>query len=508
MDNGERRVFVFGWDAATWSIINRLLSEGRLPNLSRMIREGTSAILVAEEPIFSPSVWTTIASGKKKEKHGILDFNVSARHVRCKRMWDILQDKGYTTGIYGHFVTWPPQPVKGFIIPGILAATDDTYPPELSFLTKVFETDGEGIKRSIFHYAANALRGIKYGLRIVNLFQIVLFLFRRAIWLKEDLEISLRRVSLGLTFRFNFFMKLFKRYRPHYSFFHAHNIDGVSHRCWRYLEPEKFPGTPEKDIEKYGRAVFRAYELLDRLLGRFMKRFGEDITYVVISDHGIGPGEGKVMPVMYKVNIRHLLDLIGAHDEYRVIDRGFEVVYLRPKDPEKSRITEHSRVLADVKFEKNGKPLFEVNLECGSIFLIDRFDKNKVLDMTNETVLINAKRYPLKEIVYEHKLQTSGWHHPEGVFVIRGGGIKKGIDIGKIQQPDITPTLLHLYGLPAGKDMDGKVLVEVFDDEFIKYNPPEYIDTYEKPGEIKPRTDSTELTEKVERQLGDLGYFS
>ncbi|HUA19540.1 MAG TPA: alkaline phosphatase family protein [Bryobacteraceae bacterium] len=53
-------------------------------------------------------------------------------------------------------------------------------------------------------------------------------------------------------------------------------------------------------------------------------------------------------------------------------------------------------------------------------------------------------------------------HRDFGVLVISGPGTKKG---GILRGPsvlDITPTILALYGLAAGQDMDGKVLSEAF----------------------------------------------
>jgi hypothetical protein len=126
----------------------------------------------------------------------------------------------------------------------------------------------------------------------------------------------------------------------------------------------------------------------------------------------------------------------------------------------------------------------------------------------DEMVLVRGKRYPLREIIREHEFQTSGWHEPEGVFIISGEGIRQGARIGRIEQADITPTLLHLYGLPAAKDMDGRVVEEVFDERFIESNRPEYIETYEEPGGIKADKESVELTDEVEKRLRDLGYFS
>ena len=53
-------------------------------------------------------------------------------------------------------------------------------------------------------------------------------------------------------------------------------------------------------------------------------------------------------------------------------------------------------------------------------------------------------------------------HSDFGIFVASGPGIKKDELLYGASVIDITPTLLALYGLPAGEDMDGKVLSGVF----------------------------------------------
>jgi predicted AlkP superfamily phosphohydrolase/phosphomutase/tetratricopeptide (TPR) repeat protein len=66
-------------------------------------------------------------------------------------------------------------------------------------------------------------------------------------------------------------------------------------------------------------------------------------------------------------------------------------------------------------------------------------------------------------------------HNPYGVVIMNGPGIKKGEIITGASVIDITPTLLTLYGLPVGRDMEGKVLTGCFEEEIE----PEYIDTWE-----------------------------
>lgn len=44
---------------------------------------------------------------------------------------------------------------------------------------------------------------------------------------------------------------------------------------------------------------------------------------------------------------------------------------------------------------------------------------------------------------------------------------------------DLVPTVLFAAGLPVGRDMDGRVLVDAFDDDFLRRNPLSLIPTYE-----------------------------
>lgn len=54
-------------------------------------------------------------------------------------------------------------------------------------------------------------------------------------------------------------------------------------------------------------------------------------------------------------------------------------------------------------------------------------------------------------------------HRPFGVFAIKGPGIKRDALLHGATLLDITPTILSLFGLPTGRDMDGKVLLGAFE---------------------------------------------
>ncbi|MBN2102429.1 alkaline phosphatase family protein [bacterium] len=67
-------------------------------------------------------------------------------------------------------------------------------------------------------------------------------------------------------------------------------------------------------------------------------------------------------------------------------------------------------------------------------------------------------------------------HRSYGVICMKGRNIQKDERIYGATLLDITPTILSLYGLPTGRDMDGHTLVQAFKKPFV----PEMIDSWEK----------------------------
>jgi predicted AlkP superfamily phosphohydrolase/phosphomutase/tetratricopeptide (TPR) repeat protein len=55
-------------------------------------------------------------------------------------------------------------------------------------------------------------------------------------------------------------------------------------------------------------------------------------------------------------------------------------------------------------------------------------------------------------------------HRPFGIFCMKGEHIKQDERIYGATLLDVTPTVLTLYGLPIGEDMDGRVLVQAFEE--------------------------------------------
>jgi predicted AlkP superfamily phosphohydrolase/phosphomutase/tetratricopeptide (TPR) repeat protein len=101
-------------------------------------------------------------------------------------------------------------------------------------------------------------------------------------------------------------------------------------------------------------------------------------------------------------------------------------------------------------------------------------------------------------------------HSPYGMFAMKGPGIKKGEKIFGASLMDITPTILHLFGLPVAQDMEGKVLQQIF--ETNTSDAVDYIPSWEDvPGEAGTHKDTdqtnTWASREAMQQLIDLGYI-
>jgi predicted AlkP superfamily phosphohydrolase/phosphomutase len=122
-----KRVLLIGWDAADWTIINPLMKQGHMPTFQQFINEGVSGKLATLEPPFSPMLWTTVATGKTPDKHGILGFiephpeeitvrpvNSTSRKVRA--LWNIFHHEGMKSNIVGWWPSHPAEPINGAMV--------------------------------------------------------------------------------------------------------------------------------------------------------------------------------------------------------------------------------------------------------------------------------------------------------------------------------------------------------------------------------------------------------
>ena len=100
------------------------------------------------------------------------------------------------------------------------------------------------------------------------------------------------------------------------------------------------------------------------------------------------------------------------------------------------------------------------------------------------------------------------WHRDTGIFCFAGPGVRRDEIIHGATLLDVAPTILHALGLPVGKDMEGKPLVDCWSSP----GEPVYIDSWEDvPGEDGTHNEKTATiapseSEQLLEQFVALGY--
>ncbi|MBM3307499.1 MAG: alkaline phosphatase family protein [Candidatus Eisenbacteria bacterium] len=400
----ERRVMIIGFDGMEYDVMGPMLEAGRLPNFARLMHEGAWGEIRSLEILESPVIWTSIATGTLPEKHGVTGFvkprkggaaqvPTSQNVRRVAALWDILGHEGKTSGVIGWLVTWPAEPIRGYMVTSNFSFGWDgnsprpqqvTYPEELKSALEPLRMragdvpDGlmdEFVKRS-------AMRVDDPRKRLETLAG---FLASdettRAVGL--DLASKMPTDLLAIYFR---------------------SVDGPCHTFWVHHFPDSRPASiPEWEVDALGEVIPKYYEYTDRILGEFLRLADDNTTVIVTSDHGFhGP---RIVPGQSRAGI-------GDHD-------------------------------------------------------------------------------------------------PTGFIVLWGKDIVRGREIADVSVLDVTPTVLALWGLPVGKDMDGRVLEEAIEPRFLKDHPVRTIPSYE---EVVQRGHSAEpiespVDDEIRERMRALGYI-
>ena len=122
-----QRVLLIGWDGADWKLIDKLIQQGAMPHTQQFLERGSRGNLATLQPVLSPMLWNSIATGKRAHKHGIHGFTEpmpdgkgvrpsSSTSRSCKSLWNILTQQGMTANVVSWFCSHPAEPISGIYI--------------------------------------------------------------------------------------------------------------------------------------------------------------------------------------------------------------------------------------------------------------------------------------------------------------------------------------------------------------------------------------------------------
>ena len=288
---GERlakRVLLLGWDGADWKIIQPLLESGQMPHLERLINEGVMGNLATLKPILSPMLWTSVATGKRADKHGIHGFTeprpdgsgvrpVSSTSLRAQPLWNILGSAGLKSAVVGWFATHPADVLAGTVVSDRFHHVQGSDPEDWPAPPRAVSPAALG----------EVLMDLRVHPRELIGEQIAYFVPGAA---GVDQEKDGRLADLArLLARCGSVHAAGTYLAEHDSWdllaVYYETIDRACHEFMEYRAP-RMEHVAETDFALYKDVIDQLYRFHDLMLGRYMRLVGPDTTIVLISDHG------------------------------------------------------------------------------------------------------------------------------------------------------------------------------------------------------------------------------
>lgn len=292
------RLVILAVDAGTWNVLTPMINQGELPTIAGLLEGGSYGILESGEPIQSPQMWTSIATGKVPEKHGITGFTaripggdkevpVTSNLRKAKAFWNILSENGISVGVVGWWPSWPAEEVNGFIIAqrawpvnwsrhGIPfgAARDErgallvqafpgrTFPESLYDEFEQFIITEEDVTREELDLFFADSRFTEPARQF----------YARWVYAKDKTF-----ADAGLHFLTKLAPEVFAVY--------LQGTDVVAHYYWGYQTGEGFRVSPA-DARMYGDVVRNYYKMVDKIAADLIDAVSEDTAVLIVSDHG------------------------------------------------------------------------------------------------------------------------------------------------------------------------------------------------------------------------------
>jgi len=500
------RLMILGLDGASWRLTQKMVADGRMPNLGRFLAEGACGPLYSTVPDVSPTAWASFMSGKNPGQHGVYGFGMkvpgsyflepfsSRGRIPVQSLWGLLSAKGKRVAVINVPMTYPPEPVNGIMISGF-GTPDETsnrfvHPPEV--MDELRQKIGPYILD--VHWNQYESKGIPA-------------------LLEANRQMTQRRTEYGL--------HILKQEAWELFMLAYVSTDRLQHCLWQYLEPLQ-PLSPEQQATR--KMVLDYYDFLDDCLGQLMAA-SPDSDVMIMSDHGFGhctagmhlntwlaeqgyltwnlanDKRNRLKPLiaiakalgLNRKNFGKIAKTLGM-DEFRYLEkashrsnnmdwtktRAFSYtpsgIYLNLKGRERNGTVEPGAEaerlmdeikerLENVRDPQTGQRIIQrvvrgheaysgsrVNL--GPDLLIKDSDPRYAIDF-------NLQRTPE---VFGRSSWRTGNHEPEGLVLAYGPNVAPRRRIQRADLIDLCPTALHMLGEPVPDDVDGRVITEMLAD--------------------------------------------
>lgn len=535
--------FLIALDGASPNLINKWIDEGHLKNLGKIRSQGLSGKLESTFPPLTGPAWSSFHTGVNPGKHGIytwLDLSdsykgkvINGSSIKTKTIWKQISSQGGRVGLLSVPVTYPPEKVNGFVVPGFLTpstAGNRSYPEEI--LPELMDAVPD------YKFLPEPyMKGKDPGE-----------------WVSE-LKKAVRDRSKATRYLYR---EKFEGGTDEVVMTHFFATDQVQHFLWDEVTDDWDPR-------------LEVFKEVDREIGNLLDMAPDDSVFMILSDHGFGPVE-KTFNINTWLESEGYLNLNrnpGTRIKRRLAKLGFteqntqpigEIIYpfakklgivdnpitglstndalnflfLSSKDVDWRRTMAYSRShighirlnLADR--EKSG-PVAKNDYDRIRGEIMEKLSKIKVPasekkladwvkpkeDLYSGPYLEGAPDIlfnPLEgaschgsvvgygaimffnSSVFSKKLHP-GHHRRDGILMAYGKGVESKERDASIM--DLAPTVLNLGSYKIPRQLDGEVIGEIASEDPEYYEPDDF---YKEPV-------STEEDEEITERMESLGYL-
>lgn len=260
----RRRVMIIGLDSAAPQYVLDEWGQ-QLPTVRQLMSNGVYGRLTSTIPPITCPAWMCMATSKDPGQLGLYGFRnradysydnlviANATQVKEPTLWDILGREGLNSAVIGVPMTYPPRPLKGWMLTSFLTPSLEsqcTYPAAL--------------KDELLEVAP------RYQLDVKD--------FRT-----EDKDRLLREIYDMTEQRFTFIRHMVQTRDWDFFFMVEMGVDRLYHGFWRYTAKDHRLYEPGN---KYENVMWEYHKYVDEEMGRLLELLDDDTVVLVASDHG------------------------------------------------------------------------------------------------------------------------------------------------------------------------------------------------------------------------------
>ncbi|MBI3951730.1 MAG: alkaline phosphatase family protein [Acidobacteria bacterium] len=561
----SNKVVIIGLDGAAFRTLGPWMEAGHLPALKELIETGVSGPLTSVIPPVTAPAWVSFMTGKNPGKHGIYYFTtkekntgreipVSANAIDGKTVWELLSESGKTVLVLNVPGTYPPRPVNGVLVADFLTPRDKrdfTHPASLlDEIEAKFGPYPLYLKTPVF--SAN-LSEANVESFLAELYEELNYKFAVTHYLMDRYDPDFTMLHLWGTDRIQHELwNLFDAKHPRYdrklgskyqsqiiSYFSAVDAElaklrkrldedttliimsdhgfGPIHRfidlnAWLlqegYIAIKQTPLsqlrlrtwqmglTNEVFLKGLLKILKLGFRLPDRTPADAVNLIREDGFQPLLS---LNDADWSKTKAYAKFGLGQIVINVAGRDPKGSVSPGEEYYAVRE---------EIMRKLKDLRDPDTGQ------LIGGEVYLKEEVYQGPYLEDAPDITYLPLENNYMANVLMG--FTTRKWimnipalfgnHRMDGIFIAHGKHLGRGQKTDGAQIIDVVPTVLYLMGEKIPTDMDGKVLTDLFTEEFLKSHTVEWTEPGQQEAEQMPVL-SQEDEETIIERLKGLGYL-